>query len=309
MEIEIVSTYREEDLFAVHERRIGSSRICTVVGLNPYQSPLELWAEMTGKRSRGPELPAMWFGKRLEPVVAEYFRHANQYDGEVTKNVCTAIAREPNWAVATPDYFLTPKGARVPNEILEIKTTSQYSAKRWEDGIPDYAHAQVQWQLGIWSFDSARIACLIGGNNFVVKNVQFSQDVFDYLRELAGKFMEHVYSDTPPPAIAGDLKFLKEFCPPDPDKTISISGELAALAAQFLEVKAARGEPMRILSDLKSKEQAIEAKMRAILGGAQRAVGGEYEIERRICRRTAHTVKESIVDTIKVALVGQGSED
>ena len=67
----------------VRKQGIGSSDAATACGLNPYMSMLELWMIKTGRMQQDIEdesagyAPLYW-GKQLEPLVAEYYSmHTN----------------------------------------------------------------------------------------------------------------------------------------------------------------------------------------------------------------------------------------
>ena len=49
---------------------IGGSDVATVLGLNPYKTPLSLWEEKTGKTKGSPAGEAAYWGTTLEDVVA-----------------------------------------------------------------------------------------------------------------------------------------------------------------------------------------------------------------------------------------------
>lgn len=52
---------------------IGGSDVATVLGLNPYKTPLSLWEEKTGKAEGSPAGEAAYWGTTLEDVVAKEF--------------------------------------------------------------------------------------------------------------------------------------------------------------------------------------------------------------------------------------------
>ena len=52
---------------------IGGSDVATVLGLNPYKTPLSLWEEKTGKTKGSPAGEAAYWGTTLEDVVAKEF--------------------------------------------------------------------------------------------------------------------------------------------------------------------------------------------------------------------------------------------
>src|SRR5450830_1556338 len=68
-----------EQWLEVRRGGIGSSDAAAAVGLNPYQSQLELWMIKTGRDSGLPtidpndETSPMYWGTLLEPIVASHY--------------------------------------------------------------------------------------------------------------------------------------------------------------------------------------------------------------------------------------------
>jgi putative phage-type endonuclease len=96
-----------EDWLEVRRTGIGSSDAAAAIGLNPYQSQLELWMQKTGK---GALLPAvdpsddtspMFWGTLLEPIVAA---HYTKRTGNKVRKV-NAVLQHPEhpWMLANVD--------------------------------------------------------------------------------------------------------------------------------------------------------------------------------------------------------------
>jgi len=76
--LRLVSTKElsRNDWLNVRKSGIGSSDAATAIGINPYQSQLELWMVKTGRDSNLPkvdpqdETSPMYWGSLLEPIVA-----------------------------------------------------------------------------------------------------------------------------------------------------------------------------------------------------------------------------------------------
>jgi putative phage-type endonuclease len=112
-----------EDWLRVRKNGIGSSDAAAAVGLNPYQSMLELWLIKTGRDTDLPKIdpnddshPTYW-GMLLEPFVAEYY---TRHTGHRVRKV-NAVLQHPEhpWMLANIDREIV--GA--PDvQILECKT-------------------------------------------------------------------------------------------------------------------------------------------------------------------------------------------
>jgi len=134
---------------------IGGSDSGTVLGINPYNSPYELYGDKTGlfpKTFKGNA--ATWFGHKLEPIVAE--RYAMEYHAAVVEWVCM-IFDDNGYEFANLDYLIVEPSDQFPAgvvtewakikpppgilAILEVKTTgivTSGTAHKWKGGaVPD----------------------------------------------------------------------------------------------------------------------------------------------------------------------------
>ncbi|MDN5476609.1 MAG: YqaJ viral recombinase family protein [Chryseobacterium sp.] len=122
----------------VRRQGIGSSDCAAACGLNPYMSMLELWMIKTGRIQQNIEdeseghAPLYW-GKRLEPLVAEYYSmHTNNKVRRVN-----AVLQHPEadkyFMLANLDYSVVGSDEV---QVLECKTAGEYGAKLWRDGVP-----------------------------------------------------------------------------------------------------------------------------------------------------------------------------
>ena len=106
---------------------LGGSDAAVVMGLTPYRSKIELWADKTGRMPETEDNEAMRTGRDLEQYVAERFCEA------AGKKV-----RRRNYIFQHDEYdFIT---ANVDREIigenagLECKTTSAFAKADFDSG-------------------------------------------------------------------------------------------------------------------------------------------------------------------------------
>ena len=156
-----------DEWLEVRKTGIGSSDAAASVGLNPYQSQLELWMVKTG---RGADLPQidpnddstpMFWGSMLESFVAT---HYTKKSGNRVRKI-NAVLQHPEhaWMLANIDREVMGSSE---TSILECKTTGMNGAKLWRDGVPEYIVLQVQHQLGVTSQAAADVAVLVCGNEY-----------------------------------------------------------------------------------------------------------------------------------------------
>lgn len=160
------------------------------------QSRFRLWQELTGRRQKEPTNVAMQRGKDLEPVVRWWYE---QHTGITMHPVCV-MHKTIDWMRASLDGLNQKERL-----LLEIKCPSREVHQLCLDGaLPDYYHAQIQWQLMVTGYSQA---AYITHNPWSFKgDDQYAGPLTvvrdnDFLRKLYGVakgFWECVVSDRPP---------------------------------------------------------------------------------------------------------------
>ncbi|MFY5899624.1 YqaJ viral recombinase family nuclease [Acinetobacter pittii] len=195
-----------EQWLQIRKQGIGSSDAATACGLNPHMSMLELWMIKTGRMQQGIEdesagyAPLYW-GKRLEPLVAEYYSmHTNQKVRRVN-----AVLQHPDddkaFMLANLDYTVVGSDEV---QILECKTVGEYGAKLWRDGVPLYVLCQVQHQLAVTGKQAAHVCVLICGHETRIYKVTRSESVIEHIIRAERHFWKCVEMDIPPAVDASE---------------------------------------------------------------------------------------------------------
>ncbi|HEX7933054.1 MAG TPA: YqaJ viral recombinase family protein [Paraburkholderia sp.] len=189
------------DWLEVRKSGIGGSDAAAAVGLNPYQSMLELWLTKTGRDANLPKPdeddttePVYW-GTLLEPIVAASY---TKQTGNRVRRV-NAVLQHPGipWMLANVDREVV--GNRSV-QLLECKTAGEFGARLWRDGVPEYVTLQVQHQLAVTGKQAADVAVLLCGQKLDVHRIERDDALIARLIELEAAFWRYVETDTPPPA-------------------------------------------------------------------------------------------------------------
>lgn len=131
---------------------LGASDAGSIIGVNPWKTNVQLWAEKTGQRE--PEdisqKPAVKYGHDAEQHIRALFA-LDHPELEVSYISPYKIIRsdEHRFIFCTPDGELWDPETR-RHGGLEIKTTEIQNARMWAewDGrIPDQYYCQILWQL------------------------------------------------------------------------------------------------------------------------------------------------------------------
>ena len=201
----------------VRRQGIGSSDCAAACGLNPYMSMLELWMIKTGRIQQNLEeehqghAPLYW-GKQLEPLVAEYYSLHTQHKVRRVNAVLQHPDSDKHFMLANLDYAVvgTPEV-----QILECKTAGEHGAKLWRDGVPLYVLCQVQHQLAVTGKQAAHVCVLLCGHETKIFKVTRSESVIRHIIQAERQFWDCVENDTPPAVDASEsaAKALQQLYP------------------------------------------------------------------------------------------------
>lgn len=139
---------------------IGGSDAATVVGLNPYSSKLELWADKVGIMPEKADNEAMRIGRDLEDYVAKRFCEAT---GKKVKRANAMFAHdEYDFIRADVDRVVVGENAG-----LECKTTSVWNKSDFGEGeIPLHWLCQCRHYMNVMKFERMYLAVLVLGKGF-----------------------------------------------------------------------------------------------------------------------------------------------
>ena len=184
----------EDDWHELRAKRIGGSDIGAIIGVNPYKSIVDVYVDKTeGNNFKGNEL-THW-GHMLEGTILKEF--SNKHKELIVYEVPYSVVND--FLIANLDGALKDKETG-DYGVLEIKTTSLWNKKDWEDDvIPQYYYAQVQHYLMLTGYEFAYIAVLIGGNHYKDFRIERSEEDIELIRNKATEFyQENLLKKIPP---------------------------------------------------------------------------------------------------------------
>lgn len=198
-------TYREirvkdgdrDAWLAVRKKGVGGSDVAAIMGLSPYRSPYEVWAEKSGicEPADISDKPSVIWGNILEPVVGGHYKSLHP-DRKVKRlnAVCQSIERP--WAQASLDYEV--KDPELGSGILEIKTADARMSPHWENGVPVYYQTQITHYMSVLDRPFADVAVLIGGNDYREYRIYRDEDDIKAVNEAVDAFWHRVETGEAP---------------------------------------------------------------------------------------------------------------
>ena len=253
------SNLSRQDWLALRQSGIGGSDIAAIIGVSPYATAYDIYQSKTQPVNEDTNEFAYW-GTVLEDTVAREF---SKRSGLKIQNV-NFLMRHPEhrWAIANIDRAIINRdvsgnvrfkdGKLTTDQIVEIKTASEYVGKNWgleeSDEVPDQYQCQAQWYMGVTDTQVCHMAVLIGGNKYRQYKIERHQDFINYLFDAAESFWtNNVLAGVEPDATT--LQNAKDKYPrhnPDTTLDVELDSEAAkafehyeTLKAQEKEVKAA----------------------------------------------------------------------
>lgn len=178
---------------------IGASDISTILGLNRFHTPLQLWLERTGQIDPPAETLRMELGKRFEKDIADLF--AKETGHELYPLGLWQSKARP-YHTATPDFGIVGH-----NALVECKLTGVTMAKEWsENQTSDHAELQAQGQMYVTGADMVYVAALVMSYTWSleIRKIHRDDKVIAHILRAGEDFMEHVRTGTPPPSIDVD---------------------------------------------------------------------------------------------------------
>lgn len=263
-----------EEWLEFRKKGIGGSDVGAICGINKWKSPIAVYLDKIGAMPNQEKdevaTERMYFGNVLEEVVAREF--SLRTGKKVRRRNIMFQHPEHPFMLANIDREVVGERA-----ILECKTASEYVKDEWEgDKIPESYILQVQHYLAVIGYDKAYIACLIGGNKFVWKEIKRNQEIIDYIISIEKDFWEnHVLAKNPPMVDGSDdsKNVLSLLYPMAQENTlITLNNETDILIAQ-------RNKLIDNIKDLELQQAEIENKIKAKLGEVEKGKTSTWEVK------------------------------
>ncbi|PRR70885.1 YqaJ viral recombinase family protein [Clostridium thermopalmarium] len=249
---------------------IGGSDAGAILGVNKWKTPFQVYLDKTEPITEvNEQSEAAYWGNTLEDMVAKEF--AKRAGKKVRRRNQLLQHEQYPFMTANLDREIVGEKA-----FLECKTVNAFGAKEWEgDDIPASYLVQVMHYMAVTGDSHCYIACLIGGQRFIWKEVQRDEELISMIIQAEKDFWENHVLKKIPPVLDGSSaaeKYLNErYSNPTPYSEINLKSEYKDMINEYLQLK----ENMKALE---TRLKEIENNIKNELADNEKGYAGNYEV-------------------------------
>lgn len=305
--VDIVECGSHDQWIEERSKTIGASEAASVLGLNPYQSAFDVWAEKTGKNApkedrlvmrRGRDLEQMIGARMLEETGRRVFRPASDHQ----------LARSKRFPFlgCTLD-FLEEDDAHDGPGACDAKSVGVWQASLWDDPttLPVQYQIQIQAQMTVMGWGWGSLAgLLVNSWELRVWDADLQADMMQNAVDVLGDFWRnHVEKDTPPEdARASDMATIRRLWKPDPAVEVEIGPEFDELWQEYATHTASLSQLNADVRAATARRDSIKAIIRAAAktAGRVRIAGTDHAFVFSEVQRSGYEVKPTTVQMVKI---------
>jgi putative phage-type endonuclease len=242
---------------------IGSSEVASILGINPFETPYQLWRRKMGLDEPKDETFAMRAGHYLEDAVSRFW--SDETGREVIKSSAgdwLFVNTEKEFMRVSPDrtFWLPDMPKNNENKgILECKTTQRTIDP---EDLPKHWFVQLQYQLGVSEFEQGSLAWLSAGREFGYKDITLVPDFFGWVCEEVERFWrDNIIGKHEPDAISVE-DIVKKYARHTDGKVVETTEEILQA---YTELKGVKDE----LKALEERKDALEETIKLAFGDAE----------------------------------------
>ena len=252
-----------EEWLAARQQGIGASEVASVVGLNPWETPYQLWRRKLGMDKPQEENFFMKAGHYLEDAVSRFYadESGREIIGSSAEDFMFVDEHKPFLRVSPDRTFWLPNMAHNDDNkgILECKTTQRSIDP---DDLPKHWFCQVQMNLGVAGYQLGSLAWLCSGREFGYKDIEFDADFYGWLCEEVERFwVDYVLARREPEAVSVNDVLMKYNRHTD-GKQIEVGDDIFEA---YKEIKELRKQ----IDALDDRKTALEERIKLAFGDAE----------------------------------------
>jgi putative phage-type endonuclease len=259
------------------EYTLGGSDVATVLGVNPWATPLGLYHHKKGlvRFDDTENAGRKKMGQLMEPVVAYWYAAKTGY--QVIEDTGLYQHADYPYALANLDFRVLGDGKY---GIFDSKTTTWRNAEAWaDDAIPYHYELQVRFYMAVMDLDYADLGCMWGfdgENEMAVRRVHRDRDIEAMIFERLDEFIQCLRTNTPPTMAGVDpelaMKDLARIYGASRPKmpTIELSKKHERALRRIADLQADSDELTGRMNKNKEEVTALSVKIAEMMGSHER---------------------------------------
>lgn len=258
---------------------IGGSDVPAILGLSPYRSAVELWAEKRGQGQQQEPNLAMRIGTLVEDAIATLYAESK---GVKVRRSPTFKPRRAVFVAGEPRIVGYPAMAHIDRRIvgghgLEVKHTGTFD--RFTDTLPDDVAVQVQHYLMVTGWPAFDVVVLVGGRDLKTYTVEPDRDAQEAIVEACEAFWRCVETGEQPPidGSEGSSNWLKSRFPRDDGSELVATHSMLPLLDELVAAKAAVKDAERAYDLAANRVKEVMGEHAALLSPVARVTWREQE--------------------------------
>ena len=261
----------------IEQRRHGifATDAATVLGINPFASRFEKYAELQGTTMPKVPTESMEMGVILQPVVGALW--AKKHERKVRANPWTYWYEDGIGSHF--DFDVVPEKGEPVTEIVEVKTADKFAAKDWgEQGsseVPESYEAQCFHEMMCRGPQIVRchLAVLIGGNRYRDYVIERDDEAIGYLVTVERRFLANSLAGIAPEMDGSEAatEYLRRISPHDDASRWELPEPVEALATAYLAASAS-------MKSAEEQKASAANLIRAAMGDHALATGRSLKV-------------------------------
>ena len=265
---------RSAEWLELRRQGLGASDMAAVMGVSPYKTPYQLWAEKTGATTEQKVGDAARRGVILEDAVGLYYEQERGVKLRKSNGI-VRLKKHPR-IMASLDRTIVGES----KGIVEIKTSASPRWSMWP--VPPEVQVQVTVQMGIVGAEWCDVVALLGGLVFKIERVQFDPLLWAEIQRAAMLFLDAVDTKTPPQLEALDAQAFALATPQASQEFVEATPDLERVYSQLREVNAE-------LHFLEQKKGSLEMVIKEAIGEHAGLAGNGWTVYWKQARPTQVT--------------------
>lgn len=244
---------------ALRRTGITATDMAAILGVHPYRSAIDVWAEKRGEAPPFEGNARTKWGSLLEPVIRSDY--AERHGVHVQDSTTLVHPRHP-WQMATPDGLVFEGGATAPSRGLEIKCHTIHLAHAYgapgSDEVPHHELVQCAWGMAVTGLQRWDLVAFIDGQvtDYVLAR---DEDLVAMMVEAAERFRRDCLDGGAMPDPDGSEAYSDHLLRRWPTNGDEIVAADPALLAEVETLRVARADVRNAEARVERASQAIKA--------------------------------------------------